>query len=155
METQRDIAQAIIEKDGDYILALKENQGGLLDMAQYVAETELADTPQKELVTQSRYTQTLEKDHGRIEKWECWLFPDFADEAIRRQWAGISGAALICSTRTMISTGETSTALRWYIYSNKLLTATEMPDLQRKHWRIENNLHWVLDVVFHEDNAHV
>jgi len=75
MGTQRDIAQAIIEKDGDYILALKENQGGLSEIAQYVAKTELADTPQKELVTQSRYAQMVENDHDRIEKWECWLFP--------------------------------------------------------------------------------
>ena len=155
MGTQRDIAQTIIEKDSDYILALKENQGGLLEMAQYVAEAELADTPQDELLAQHRYAETLEKDHGRIEKRECWLFPDFADETIRRQWAGISGAALIRSTRTVMSTGETSSAFHWYIYSNKSLNATEMLHLQRKHWRIENNLHWMLDVVFHEDNAHV
>lgn len=66
MGIQRDIAQTIVEKDGDYILALKEHQGSLLEMAQYVAKMELASTKQEKFVAQNRY-----KDHGRIEKREC------------------------------------------------------------------------------------
>ena len=81
-------------------------------------------------------------------------FPTFRMREARSQWAGLYGAALIRSTRTLIE-GQSSTTDRWSIYSRKEMTAKEFLSKQRRHWAIENALHWVLDVCFHEDDAHL
>ena len=55
----------------------------------------------------------------------------------------------------MMNTGETSIVDRYFIYSHSDMTAERFLKLQRKHWAIENNLHWCLDCCFHEDDMHV
>ena len=68
-------------------------------------------------------------------------------------WAGLTGCALIRSTRTVAD--KSTTEDRLYIYSRETLTANEFLNMQRSHWAIENSLHWVLDVTFHEDSANI
>lgn len=154
MGTQREIAEKIIKKGGDYILALKKNQSGLLDVLQFGAEMELRDRLEEDLDVKGLHYCTIEKGHGRIEERDCWIFPGLPDEEARSQWTGLYGAALIRSTRTTVE-GQSSTTDRWFIYSRKDMTAKEFLSMQRRHWAIENNLHWTLDVCFHEDNAHI
>ena len=155
MATHRDIASAICAKEADYILPVKENQSKLLEDICLYAEEDVLPIEKMNLKSQQRYACTTDKGHGRIERRECWLFDDADWLAKRHEWPGLRGAAVISSTRTMIKTGDTRTAYSYFIYSHKDMTADRFLSLQRKHWAIENNLHWCLDCCFHEDDMHV
>ena len=153
--THRNIAEKICAKGADYILPVKENQPQLLEDIQLYAQTELMTKSKRELAQMGRYAETNDKGHGRIEKRECWLFDESDWLKGRHDWPELSGVAVIHSTRTMQETGEISSVYRYYIYSHQDMSAERLLLLQRKHWRIENNLHWCLDCCFHEDDMHV
>ena len=72
-----------------------------------------------------------------------------------RNWKDLNGVAVLHSTRENVHNSEKSEAFRYFIYSHKDMTADRFLTLQRKHWAIENNLHWSLDCCFHEDDMHV
>ena len=154
MGTQTAIAEKIIHRNADYILALKENQPTLLEDAKLYFETDYLPQSTEMLRVQNKYAVTVEKGHGRIDKRECWIIQDNLS-GIRRseQWKKLNGIAVIRSTRTTAEE-ETSTAYRYYIFSHENMTAQAFLTLQRRHWAIENNLHWVLDMTFGEDNLH-
>lgn len=153
MGTQKEIADKIIEKQGDYILALKENHPTLLADIRLYAEQEMFSQSKSLLKTHNQYAQTLEKGHGRVEKRECWLMQDLSWLPQRGKWPGLRGAAVIRSKRTRQSTGEVSESCRYFLYSDSSMTARRFLHLQRSHWCIENNLHWALDTVFREDEC--
>ena len=155
MGTHRDISEAILGKGADYIHSVKENQPKLLEDIRLYAEEDVLPREKKDLKTAQRYACTTDKGHGRIEKRECWLFDDVSWLSERHEWPGLKGVAVISSTRTMVNTGNTSTCHRYFIYSHDEMTAERFLSLQRKHWAIENNLHWCLDCCFHEDDMHV
>lgn len=154
MGTQRDIASAIRDKEADYILAVKGNQGELYEFLQLRAKSELKDSDRKQWKAAGHYAETVDKGHGRVEKRECWLFPDLAWYDRAHEWKDVAGFALIRSVRTLAD-GTSSSEDRYYIYSRSKLTAEDFLQSQRAHWGIENTLHWSLDVVFKEDSAHV
>jgi len=154
MGTQTSIAQKIIDREGEYILALRENHPTLLDDIRFYMEQEVLSREKSQLIERNAYASCIEKDHGRIDKRECWLIPDLTWLESRNRWAGLSGAALIRRTRTT-SDGKTSITDRYYLFSHADISADRLLRLQRSHWAIENNLHWMLDVTFGEDNAHV
>lgn len=153
MGTQKEIAGKIIEKQGDYILALKENHPALLADIRLYAEQEMLSQEQSLLRQQNLYAESVEKDHGRIETRQCWLMPDMSWLPQREEWPGLSGVAVIRSKRIRQSTGEESESCRYFLYSDHGMTAERFLHLQRSHWCIENNLHWALDNVFHEDEC--
>jgi len=143
--TQKAIAAKIIGSGADYVLALKENQGGLhADVVDFFADPVLA-------ATGSEYRQT-EVGHGRIEE-RTVRAADAAWLAARHpEWVGLRSIAAITLKRTDKKTGAASTETRLYISSlppdpERILTAS------RSHWSIENNLHWQLDVTFREDEC--
>jgi len=153
MGTQTAIAEKIIERGGDYILALKENQGTLHEDARLYFEEDYLTASTDSLAENGCYSCTVEKGHGRIDKRECWLIKDSLSN-LRRSgvWKNLNGIAVIRSSRTI---GEnTSETYRYYLFSHSNMTAEHFIELQRQHWAVENNLHWVLDVVFREDNLH-
>ena len=153
MGTQTAIAEKIIERGADYILALKENQPILLEDARLYFQTDYLPQPTQPLQEAGLYDVSVEKGHGRIDKRECWLLQENISGLRRADvWKNLHGIAVIRSTRTIID-GETSVVFRYYIYSHKQMTAHDFLCLQRRHWSIENNLHWVLDVNFREDSA--
>ncbi len=155
MGTHDAIAKAIREAEAEYILPVKENQPTLLEDIKLYAEEEVLKRDSEELKKEGQYAVQNDKGHGRIEKRECYLFDrvDWLNE--RHKWTDLNGVAVIRSQRTMIETGEISSVDRYYIYSHKEMTADRFLTLQRKHWAIENNLHWCLDCCFHEDDMHV
>lgn len=153
MGTQKEIAGKIMEKQGDYILALKENHPTLLADMRLYAEQEVFPQKPSLLRQQDQYAETIEKGHGRIETRQCWLMPDMSWLPQREEWAGLSGAAVIRSKRIRQSTGEVSESCRYFLYSDRSMTAERFLHLQRSHWCIENNLHWALDNLFHEDEC--
>lgn len=135
---QKDIAQAITDGGGHYVLAVKGNQPTLHEHIQ----TAFKVTP-----TASTHT-TEEKNHGRIEKRTCSVITDlrFIDEAAN--WASL--CCIICIASTRIIKDQITTETRYYIGSKKQ-NASFFLHAVRSHWGIENSLHWVLDVLFRED----
>ena len=153
--THSDIAEAVREAGAEYILPVKENQPTMLDDIQFYAKNEVFTEKRAALEKEGRYAVQNNKEHGRIEKRECYLFDHVDWMKDQYPWKDLNGVAVIRSTRTIVETGETSTVDRYFIYSHTDMTAERFLKLQRKHWRIENNLHWCLDCCFHEDDMHV
>jgi len=138
MGTQRAIAQKIIEKEGDYILAVKGNQGSL---EEEVHATCKANKPVSD-------STTVEKGHGRIETRRCEVFEKGLIVDFDNRWEKLNTVIKITATREFPS-GKTEKQERYYISS--LNTDRDFNTMIRSHWGIENKLHWVLDVVFRED----
>jgi len=146
--TQVEIAQLILDKGGDYLLALKENRP-----ATY-ADVELffATPPPGACDT----VETTDGDHGRIEVRRvavchevAWLLSDRRDP----DEVAFPGLAMIGLVESEVErNGKTTRERRLYLGSARL-DAKSFARAVRTHWHIENRLHWVLDVVFHDDLA--
>lgn len=147
MGCQKDIAQAITDKQGDYVLALKGNQSSLLDDVQLFMDDLIAHDSRDDY----DYHEGTEKGHGRIETRKCWSVDHIDWLKQRHDWAGLNSIAAVECHR-MIGAKE-STERRYFISSHKGRCARDMADFVRNHWRIENNLHWTLDVCFNEDSC--
>ena len=149
MGCQRDIAQTIIDKKADYILALKGNQGTLRDDVEVFANEQkaagFANTP----VSQDT---TVDGDHGRIETRTVTVFHDIGWLQDSHRWPGLKSVVMVESKREI--DGKVETETRFYITSLALLAVAINPMI-RSHWMIENGLHWVLDMVFRDDDCRV
>lgn len=140
MGCQTSIAEKIITKEANYILAVKSNQGKLLEgIKETISLEEPIDVDQNEDVC-----------HGRIESRKCSVYKvsDLIENA--KKWKNLQSIILIETERTEKLTGITTTQERYYI-SSKLDSAKSFNKDIRSHWAIENNLHWILDVTFNED----
>lgn len=141
MGAQRSICQQIIDGKGDYVISLKGNQGTLFeDVVLYFKE-------------ESHHTQVNEnydKGHGRIEKRVAVVCHDIDWLNQIHAWPGLKAIGKI--TATVWKKGKEMTDTRYYI-SSKALSAERLNEIARKHWGIENQLHWSLDVVFNEDKC--
>ena len=149
MGTQTDIAQLLHSKGADYCLALKGNQRGLFQEVK-----ELFDNAQQTewIGIEHSFHRTVEKGHGRIETRRYWTFSAELLSKNTDKWSGLQSIGIVESVRRMGD--KTTTAIRYYLNSfasdaNRLAIAV------RSHWGIENNLHWVLDVAFNEDDCPV
>ena len=141
MGTQKDIAKKIIEKEADYILALKVNQPQLLQ--------ELKDEFRFASNLQSIINQDL--GHGRIETRTCSVITNFKFIKTPNQWMNLTSIIRIESIREFKNSNKkTQKATRYYISSIKKNT-TFFQSAIRSHWSVENKLHWTLDVAFSED----
>ncbi len=149
MGCQRDIAQTVVDKKADYVLALKANQGSLRgDVELFVAEQKAANFQH---TTISR-DQTVDGDHGRIETRTTTVIHDVAWLRQRHDWPGLKAVAIVESTREIGDKIEQET--RFHITS-LVLPAGLLGPIIRSHWAIENSLHWVLDMIFRDDECRV
>jgi predicted transposase YbfD/YdcC len=147
MGCQREIAQKIVDKKADYVLALKGNQGTLRDDVElFVAEQKAAGFKDCKI---SR-TETVDGDHGRIETRTITVIHDVDWLRKRHNWPGLNGVVMVDSLRETADKQERET--RFYITS-LLLVASILAPIVRGHWAIENSLHWVLDMVFRDDES--
>lgn len=150
MGCQRDIAAKIIDREADYMLAVKDNQPTLL--ADIVATfDQAAEAPVAAAVLD--YHETHDKGHGRTEVRRCWTTEDLTRISRRDQWEQLASLVLVESERTV--NGKTSIERRHYITSRSTFSAKDALSASRSHWGIENTLHWVLDVAFREDDCRV
>jgi predicted transposase YbfD/YdcC len=149
MGCQRDIAQKVIDKKADYVLALKGNQTSMREDVEVFAAEQKAkgftDT------TVSRDT-TIDGDHGRIETRTTTVIHDVGWLQERHAWPGLKAVVMVESSREI--SGRTETETRFYITS-LIMVAALLGPVVRSHWAIENSLHWVLDMVFRDDECRV
>jgi predicted transposase YbfD/YdcC len=147
MGCQREIAQKVVEKKADYVLALKGNQGSLReDVELFVAEQKAAGFKHTRISTD----QTVDGDHGRIETRTTTVIHDVTWLQERHDWPGLRSVVVVESEREIGDKVERET--RFYITSLVLL-ATMLAPIIRSHWAIENSLHWVMDMVFRDDEC--
>jgi predicted transposase YbfD/YdcC len=142
MHCQKDTAQAILDRSGDYALALKANQPALLDDVRLLLDDPQA--PPDDLAT------TTDGDHGRIETRRGAVVHEVAWLAESHAFPGLRAVGKVTAAREQ--DGKTTTATRYYLLSRPL-PAARLLGVVRAHWHIENRLHWVLDVVLNEDRA--
>jgi predicted transposase YbfD/YdcC len=144
--TQKAIATQIVDREADYVLALKGNQSTLHeDVKQFFEDVELAKT--------CATHKTTDGGHGRIEERECRATDDIDWLKERHpEWKNLRSIAAVTSKRIDKKTGQTSVETRFYITSLPAGPATILA-ATRAHWAIENNLHWQLDVTFDEDRC--
>jgi predicted transposase YbfD/YdcC len=150
--TQTHIASTIVEGQADYVLSVKENQGHLYED---ISVLFAVDQAQNFKYASFEYAKTTNKDHGRIEVRECWSTssPEYLNLIRERQnWLGLRSIAMVISTR--IIDGKETRRVRFYI-SSLPSHAERILHIVRKHWSIENDLHWVLDVALNEDHSRV
>jgi predicted transposase YbfD/YdcC len=148
MGCQKEIAKKIVEKRGDYVLAVKENQGKLYEDIRFLFRFEDGQG-------YDDYQKTVNKAHGRVEIRECWTISDddWLDYLKQRpDWAALNTLIMVKAERR--AGKEISKQTRFYISSSSR-NAKELLDAIRDHWSIENGLHWVLDIAFREDESRV
>jgi predicted transposase YbfD/YdcC len=149
MGCQRDIAQKILDNKADYVLALKGNQGTLReDVEVFVAEQKANGFKDTKV---SRH-QTVDGDHGRIETRTYTAIHEIAWLQERHNWPGLRGVVMVESTREIGDKIERET--RFYITSLVWLAHALGPVI-RGHWAVENSLHWVMDMIFRDDECRV
>lgn len=141
MGCQKEIAEKIINKEADYILAVKDNQPELKEQVKKIFSIQRVEK-----------THVMEDiDHGRIEKRTCDVIENlnFLDD--KEDWASLRTIIRITSERTIKKTMQTSVETRYYISSLSGVTGKKFNESVRAHWSIENQLHWSLDVIMRED----
>jgi predicted transposase YbfD/YdcC len=144
MGCQTKIASRIVQSGGDYVLAVKANQEGLLDAVQQCVE-EAMDAP-----APGRYeiAATTDVGHGRSDRRTTVVVPTPAGLPGRSAWPNLRAVGMSVTERTV---GKTTTAETRYFILSRPVRASALAGLTRAHWSIENNLHWQLDVTFAED----
>lgn len=147
---QKNIVANIIEKEADYVISLKGNQGNLhQDIKDYLDWAERIKF--KEI--KYDYCETLEKGHGRIEERRCWVTEEIGWLEGKNDWKNLKSVVMVEAIREVI--GKEKTVERRYFISSLEANATELLRCVRGHWAIENELHWCLDIGFREDNCQV
>jgi predicted transposase YbfD/YdcC len=150
MGCQTEIAAKIIDRGADYVLALKGNQGTLRE------DVELFFTEQRERrfadAAISRH-RTLEKSHGRIETRTYSAVDATGWLAERHRFAGLKSIVMVESVREIIG-GKMETETRFYI-SSLPANAERQGEAIRAHWGVENSHHWVMDMVFRDDECRI
>lgn len=153
MNCQVKTAEKIIEKEGDYLLCLKGNQEYLNDRVREKFSQKTG--PGSRSVIKDKSTKT-DKGHGRIEKRTCTVMRAKEGKSLGinplEKWPSLHTIVEVKSERTNTKTGETSSESRYYI-SSLVAPAREVLEAVRGHWEVENKLHWVLDMVFREDDC--
>jgi len=153
MGCQRAIARKIIAKKADYILALKGNQGTLCNDVKLFAAEQKANNYKD---TTATHHQTIDGDHGRIETRDITVIHDVEWLQEHHKWPALAGIVIVESTRVIPGPTREQDKIehetRFYITS-LLLVASLIGPLVRDHWAVENCLHWVLDMVFRDDEC--
>lgn len=156
MGCQTRIAKTIVEGEGNYLIAVKDNQPTLRqDIEKTFAEAandrvRSCDELARPVVEVS---EEHDKGHGRVERRVVRLCRDLSWMTTVESWSGLAFVAEVMRETTVLATGKTSLEMAYYIGSGRAGSAASAGHTIRQHWGVESKLHWVLDVAFREDDA--
>ena len=153
MGTQTAVAGQIIDQKGNYALALKGNQGNTHKEVIDHFDFALRQLDLRTAKGWSHHSAHPEKAHGRLTERTVLSTSNLEtfDADIAGRWPGLKSLVVVETQTTIISTGKRRKRERRYYLSSLELQAVDFQKIIRQHWSIENNCHWVLDVVFRED----
>ena len=143
MACQTKIAKAIVGQGGDYLLAVKSNQGKLRKAIENAFSVQRANMPDN---------ISLEDGHGRIESRQCYVFDSTELEGNFSRWKGLKSIIMVENFR--LEKGKAIDLEYRYYISSKILSAEQAATAVREHWGIES-MHWVLDVSMNEDACQI
>jgi predicted transposase YbfD/YdcC len=147
MGTQKKIAEAITTKEADFFLPAKGNQKKLTEEIEDQFNTYWEQHPIDE--ESELFTETHDNAHGRQEQRRCWILPVSDETPVSNSW----GAKCLIAVQSDRGEKQKShSSVKFYICSRKI-TVKEALSASRKHWAVENLLHWSLDVSFGEDGC--
>lgn len=150
MHCQRDTAEKIIDEQADYLLQVKDNQPSLHESIALLFDQGLTGDCQGVAYD---YAEDVTGDHGRIETRRCWTSEDIDGLVEPGSWKGLRSVVRLERIREVGD--QASREHAYYISSLPGDDAAKMLGLTRDHWKVENQLHWCLDVVFREDDSRV
>ncbi len=149
MGCQKAIAEQIVERDGDYVLALKGNQSKLAEAVEEMfIDADAADYAGWPM----DFYETTERGHGRVETRRYWTLTSVERIPQAGDWVKLNTMGRVQSERRV--DGKTTIESRFYIASTGG-DAARFAWAVRSHWGIENGLHWCLDIAFREDESRV
>ena len=140
---QKEICEQIIEQGGDYVISLKGNQGTLHEDVKEYFENPV-------LLNKCLISEENDKGHGRLEQRIAYSYDDIDSLRKEHNWSGLKSIGKVVSR--VEKAGKITLEQRYYI-SSLQADARRLNEVARKHWGIENQLHWRLDVVFNEDKG--
>ena len=152
---QHEIVSTVIDAKADYLISVKKNQKKLYETIEgWFSDIDIygnnidgrGHIPQ----TRYRYSITEESSHGRFERRVCQVYNNGVLSKVLK-WRGVNSVACLTNTKKYIKSGKTTVERHYYITSLPL-DAERITETIRRHWSIENNLHWQLDVSFNEDS---
>lgn len=147
LNTQTANAFKVIKKEGDYVFAVKGNQGNLYqDLIDYFDEERLEMI--KAGNTQSSYLATKEKSHTSLITYEYYQTSDVNWYFDKESWRGLRSFGVV--RKTITKNEETTIEMRYYI-SSLNVDIYEFSRVIRSYWSVENKLHWHLDFTFRQD----
>lgn len=146
MNCQKDTARVIIEKQGDYVLALKGNQELCYEEVQAYFEE---DVRKKLEIKAGCYKKTIEKEHGGVAVREYYISGETDWYSEKGKWNGLKSFGMVHKTLTKWD-GKVELEYRYYICSIEE-NVEEFERAARKHWGVENKLHWQMDFTFQDD----
>jgi len=153
MGCQKKISKAIRNADADYVLAVKENQKILYDEIKTCFDGVIDNSFMRD---KTHSIETINKSHGRIETRRYWITEEVDWISGIENWTDLVSIGVVESTRHEISLGSTSIEIERRYYIASINADVELfSSAVRKHWGIENSLHWCLDVTFREDDCRI
>lgn len=147
---QKEVARLVSEAEGDYLLQVKDNQPTLAsEMRDFFLSSE-----KEGFVKETWHThEETDGDHGRVETRRTWTTEALEWFEDKDLWRGLKSVVVQRTTRFVTVDGRQSEALRMFISSRPAKEVARLAQAARAHWTVENQLHWVLDVVFVEDQS--
>jgi len=147
MGCQREVAAEIVDRGGDYVLALKDNHRNLFaDVGDHFQRT----LEHEHRMPKKRRHTTFDSAHGRVEERSYYSTPVPPELRNQEAWKGLRSVGWVVSN--VERDGKSTTNIRAYVSSLEP-DEQRLAEAVRGHWRIENELHWSLDVTFREDDS--
>lgn len=143
------VANAIINRGGDYLMTIKKNEGSLYNKLESIFAGNLPEE-----IKNFNEFEAMEHGHGRMDYKYCVTIEsdDFEHLDLLERWPEMKTIGMIQGLRLEDSSDDGAEARTRFFISSSKLSGEDLYESARGHWAIENNLHWVLDVAFNEDN---